>query len=291
MKLIAPKATSCLATFNRDLPTVFTRPVLLELARSGRSNRLARLARKLDLRGITYSAFFDYCFHRMVKHYRAEYVYKNAIVSKILLGRHSLNTTRYFAEFRVGKSRADVVLVNGTSTAYEIKTELDSMDRLDSQLSAYRQVFDQVFLVTHDAVAEKMALSIHESVGILLLTRNHTFSTYRAPRSNRESVQPAMIFDSLRRDEYREIIKTAFGRVPEVPNTKIFSACKKLFRELEPTFAHDAMVKALKKRYPPPELPLLFERAPKSIRAAALSAHLSGKDIKQLAKNINLMIE
>lgn len=47
----------------------------------------------------------------------------NVIANKILLGKHSLNTSHMLSEFRVGYNKADVVIINGTSSVYEIKSE------------------------------------------------------------------------------------------------------------------------------------------------------------------------
>ncbi|PKG80047.1 hypothetical protein CXF80_18020 [Shewanella sp. Actino-trap-3] len=74
------------------------------------------------------------------KHYRYEYFYKNTIANNRLLGRHSLRTAAMITEFRVGRNIADCVIFNGSSTCYEIKTEFDSLSRLDAQLDSYLQI-------------------------------------------------------------------------------------------------------------------------------------------------------
>ena len=74
---------------------------------------------------------FDSIFDRLTsKDYRHEFIYKSVIAHKILLGRHSLNTAVLLNEFRVGDCKADVVVINGTSNVYEIKSERDSLCRL-----------------------------------------------------------------------------------------------------------------------------------------------------------------
>jgi len=69
--------------------------------------------------------------------YRHEYVYKAALTQKIFLGRHSLQTASMLSEFRVGQCKADLVILNGTSTVYEVKSERDSLDRLERQVAAW----------------------------------------------------------------------------------------------------------------------------------------------------------
>ncbi|MFS4830453.1 sce7726 family protein [Staphylococcus aureus] len=64
-------------------------------------------------------------YNYLKKSYRNEYFYKNTMLNKLLLGRHSVNTTTALSEMPIGKSIADFILLNGKGVVYEIKTELD----------------------------------------------------------------------------------------------------------------------------------------------------------------------
>ena len=79
---------------------------------------------------------------------RNEYYYKITLLNKLLLGIHSVNTTTALTEFPIAKSKADFVLINGKAVVYEIKTELDNLERLESQISDYYKAFDHVAVVT-----------------------------------------------------------------------------------------------------------------------------------------------
>lgn len=274
--------------YERQLPLLFHGPALLELANKGHSvlasYLLDRAKRSVFNEHLTYADFYEACHGVMWERYRSEYVYKNAIASKILLGRHSLGTTKFLTEFRVEQCKADVVLINGTSSVYEIKTELDSLDRLNSQLISYCRVFDRVYVVTHDTFANKLADSTADHIGILVLSDEYSFKEMRKAQSNKLSVSPESIFDSLRRDEYMQILKSTIGDVPNVPNTQIYAACKRLFCELTPEVAHDGMVAALRRRKPSDALKALVQNGPESLRAALLSAELSDKQVTSLAQ-------
>jgi hypothetical protein len=50
-------------------------------------------------------------------------------------------------EFGCKKGRVDVAVINGSLHAYEIKSDSDSLERLSSQIDAYRDVFEYVTLV------------------------------------------------------------------------------------------------------------------------------------------------
>ena len=59
----------------------------------------------------------------MSRNYRNEYFYQNTLLNKLLLGRHSVNTTTALTQVPVGKSRADFIMINGKAVVYEIKTD------------------------------------------------------------------------------------------------------------------------------------------------------------------------
>lgn len=272
----------------RDLNTIFKNSVLIDLARNCQSKIITYLIEQLGVEPKTYAEFYQACYSHLCKYYRSEYVYKNAIVNKILLGRYSLKTTRYFPEFRVGQSKADVVLINGTSSAYEIKTELDNFDRLSSQLNDYMGVFDKIYVVTHPSCSLKLEKEIENNIGILVLTEEYTLKTLREAISNKESVNPKIIFDSLRRSEYCDIIQSATGTVPNVPNTKNYSVCREIFCSLNPTFVHDEMVKVLHKRFLHKYIYYLVSNVPHCLRAAILSLSISNNEANQLTNTLNM---
>jgi len=231
---------------------VFTPIVMDQLIESGYSGYLSEIIEfsgigKYLRNGVTLREFLDWVYAQIIGSYRSEYAYKNAIAEKILLGRHSLNTSCMLKEFRVENSRADVVILNGTSNAYEIKSEYDSFGRLDKQISSYIKVFDFTNIITSGSQAKKLTF-LPESIGILELTENYTIKNIRPAISMKDKVDQGTIFDSLRKNEYLSIVKKHFGEIPDVPNTQIFDECKTFFLKLSPIMAHDEMVKVLKKR-------------------------------------------
>ncbi len=66
---------------------------------------------------------------RMSKSYRNEYIYQNTLLNILLLGKHSVRTTTALSQVPVGKAVADFILINGKAVVYEIKSDLDSLDR------------------------------------------------------------------------------------------------------------------------------------------------------------------
>jgi len=68
-------------------------------------------------------------YTRMSQCYRNEYFYQNTLLNTLLLGKHSVRTTRALSQVPVGKAVADFILINRKAVVYEIKSDLDSLDR------------------------------------------------------------------------------------------------------------------------------------------------------------------
>jgi len=263
----------------RTLAKLFTRPVMATIARTGSAEVAFRQLRKsgIPVEAETESAgdIFDKLFEELRSFYRCEYVYKAAITDRIIFGRHSPRTASMQLELPVGRSIVDAAIFNGTSTAYEIKTELDSQKRLRSQSQDYLKVFDRVYVVTHPSLATRYADSLDDRIGILILSESNRLSEVRSAVSNAHQIDPALIFRVLRRDEYVDAVVRYFGPQPELPNGSIFVHHERLFATLSAELAHDAFVKALVRRTNDADTVTYVSALPKSLRALGYATPLS----------------
>jgi hypothetical protein len=275
---------------------IFSGPVISDFVNKGRSEFMEAIIKESSLLhivkpGMSLGNFYNSIYKHLLKTYRNEYIYKNAIAEKILLGRYSLNTSFMLTEFRVANCKADTVVLNGTSNVYEIKSELDSLDRLQKQIRAYEKVFDLIHVITSPSQLEKVEKVIDRRIGIMILTERNTIKTIREPKSGRKQVQPKIIFDSLRKTEYVSIIRDTFGFVPDVSNTLIYKKCKTLFCQLSPEKAHDSMVSVLKKRGKGICLKEFILEVPYSLKAASLTAKLTKNQRMQFRKMLEHDLE
>src|SRR5271165_5646714 len=146
-------ATDQLAAISR----LFSSSIVREMARKGRSPLFARLvtqSRMLSSISLSEPAskVFEAAFSLLRREgYRHEYIYKAALTHKILLGKHSLQTASMLNEFRVGECKADLAILNGTATVYEVKSERDSLSRLERQVAAYAKVFARVCVIAAES--------------------------------------------------------------------------------------------------------------------------------------------
>jgi hypothetical protein len=276
---------------------LFSSAVLQELARKGRSPLFSALVRTSDLqaslpRPSLVADAFDQAFTYLRREgFRDEYVYKSALVHKILLGRHSLRTASVLNEFRVGECKADLAIINGTSTVYEVKSERDSLVRLARQVRTYSEVFARVYVVTADAHLKGVADSISEEVGIMRLNERFQISIIREAMDNPDRTSPTSIFDSIRTEEARMVLSLFGVTVPDVPNTQLSALLRGYFIKLDPRKAHEGMVEVLKKSRNQVRLAELLAQLPASLRAAVLSTPLRIMDHARLIGAINTRLE
>lgn len=288
------------STLGPVLAQFFSSSVLRELAHTGHSVIAGRLSHRHQLfdqfgSNMPVGEFYDVIFKRLIREYRHEYIYKNAIAEKILLGKHNLNTAFMLTEFRVDDCKADAVVLNGTSHIYEIKSEMDSFERLDRQLAAYRKMFEFITVITTEHLYKSVENLVQKEIGIMVLADGgYRFrkNPFREATSNKKKVDPVVIFNSLQRREYLKIIKEIFGvTLSHLPNTQICSEAKTYFERLTPEVAHDAMVEALKQRRDTRRVADFVLEVPNSLKAASLSIRLTHEErsrfVNLLHKDIN----
>lgn len=269
---------------------LFSTKVVKEFAKNGQSATFARLVNDsalLDVLGNSpkdVHAVFDSAFSLLkLKNYRHEYIYKAAIAHRILLGKHSLNTAVLLNEFRTGNSKADSVILNGTSSVYEIKSERDTLKRLDDQISSYRKVFATVNVIVAQKHLDEVVKSLPSDVGILTLTERYRISEFRRAKNVPERTSVPHIFDSIQLQEARIILERQGVSVPKVPNTKAYQTLKELFSELlSPEQAHSGMVEVLKETRSRASSVDFIKLLPISIQPAVLSVTINTKGHSKL---------
>jgi len=185
----------------------------------------------------------------LLRKYRNEYVYKNTLLNKLLLGRHSIRTTTALTEVTIGKSKADFILINGSATVYEIKTDLDSLVRLKGQLENYYKAFSKVYVITGELHYEKVNELLEDSnVGICLLTNRNTISEKKKAVVDYGKLDYETMFRILRKDEYEEVIFNKYKELPKTSQVKYYRECFSWFQKIEIKEAYERMLKVLKKR-------------------------------------------
>ncbi len=277
------------------LSRLFSASVLREMAKKGYSPLFTRLLVDTDLLALTSVAMigdvktvYEAAFSVLSQlGWRDEYVYRAALTHKVLLGVHSLNTASMLTEFRVGASRADVVILNGTSTVYEIKSERDSLARLASQLINYRKVFAKIYVIAAESHVQDVLENVSTDIGVLSLGRRGQISTRRKTIERPDLVCPVTIFESIRSAEAATILQSLKIPVPGVPNTVLHGAMRECFARLDPETVHQQMVQTLKNTRKLVPLKSLMDQMPQSLKPAVLAMNFRRSDHRRLISAIN----
>lgn len=272
---------------SRDTAKLFSSKRISEIA-SGEFSYLLKIAaihkEKLDDE-FTSIDVLDIAYKAIAKEYRSEYFFKNTVAEKLLIGIHSTNTATALPEFRVGKNKADCVILNGSSTCYEIKTEFDNLDRLAEQLASYRKIFDRIFVVAGRPHIEKVAECSSTDIGIMELTKEKTLSTIRKAEFITDPIDVAILMRSLRVQEYTKIASHFYGKPIKHSNTEIFAFCEDILKkapseELRKIFCSTLKkTRAIEKDF--------IESLPKTLLMAGIGFKFNTNQRRSLIENLN----
>lgn len=273
----------------RDLSSAFSRSAFVDVLNYNDYSHLNWLASKYDtLNCTTYLELLKKSYSLISKYYRCEYVYKNELI-KLLLKKYGTRNSVYFSEFRVGNSIADMVMFNGESKAFEIKTEYDTFRRLDKQMEDYKRFFDKCYLVVPKDRLEEYS-SINESTtGIIVMTQNNGRIFLEEVKSacQKEHFEPDVLMSCLRTDEYKNIVLSLGISLDGVAGYDMYTFCCNVISHADPDKVHELFLREVKKRK---NNTSLLRKYPVSVRQMMLSLNLSEGKASKLLEQLNINI-
>ena len=176
----------------------------------------------------SYLQYLKYIYGILEQHYQNEYVIKNSFLNEWLIRELGKTNSIVFNEFRVGDAIADLVMFNGVSKAFEIKTEYDTDQRLDLQLQNYRRAFNQIYLIVPES-----KLNIYDKydsdIGLITYKGQvkNKFCKYREAVGNME-IDPETIMHIFHTSEYKKVVKAYYGELPKMTSFNQFKICSQL---------------------------------------------------------------
>lgn len=198
--------------------------------------------------GKPYEELISEIYTYIGKQYRTEYYYKNTMLNKLLLKKHNYKKTIVLTELPIADSKADFVMINGKGVVYEIKTELDNLDRLSSQISDYYKAFTEVMVVTYEDNVEKVLEIVPETAGVMKLTKRNALKTLREAQHMDKQLDYYTIFKILRKSEFENILKSEGYDLPDVSQFVYYKECFHILQNIEIQTLQVLMLKELKKR-------------------------------------------
>lgn len=218
----------------------------------------------------------------LFKHHRNEYLYKNILLNKLLLGRHSLNTSTAFTEMPVSKSIADFVIINGKAVVYEIKTDLDNFSRLDSQINDYYSAFENVCVVCSEKNVDKLKRRYANTpIGIAVLTDRRQLSVRKECENYLDDLSHDVLFRVLRKNEYERVLTACGYALPDVPSVFYFRHCLELFRTIPKKEMYNTSLAILKERGQAVD-PTPLAATPQELKLLGYDAKITSSQSKQL---------
>lgn len=225
-------------------------------------------------------------YHYLGSSYRNEYFYKNTLLNKLIINAHRLKTTTALTEVPIAKSKADFIMINGKAVVYEIKTELDTFERLESQIADYYKAFDHVCVVTSESQAEDLLVKFADKpVGVYALSKKNTLKRLKEPVEYRAGLSKEQIFKILNKPEYESIVKKTNGVLPEVTPVKYYCECKKILCELPTADLYSLFLKELKKRN---RIDIIdFQKVPYALRFLVYFSKFKKNQLFELKEYLN----
>ncbi|UQZ30232.1 sce7726 family protein [Clavibacter michiganensis] len=274
------------------LSAVYSSATYRDLASESPSLALSRLARAASEWDAgeekTLGDFLNFGLSILSKHYRNEYVFKNNIISKLVWGRHKPTTSSALLEFASGDSFADVLILNGSSTVYEIKTDLDSFHRLSSQVQDYKSRFEYVYLVVSSRKALIASEHLPDGAGLIAMHSSGRLQVMIPAPSNKFRLDAGHMFRSLRQGDI-EFILSKCGILPVSSDpVEQWHARKIAFEALNPLEVHEHMVTLLRHRGQSAGSLATRSGFPRAALALAYGSRLSGSAQVRLLQRLAL---
>lgn len=220
----------------RDYSSLFSRGAVTSWMKNDFQSinvKIQRYDKKwLNSNRATYLDYIKYVYKILESKYQNEYILKNTFLNKWLIKEVGHENSQVFSEFRVGSAIADLVMFNGTSKAFEIKTEMDSPKRLNFQLENYRKAFNEIYLILpHSKV--KQYEHCDEEVGIITFSPDteEKFQIHRKSVAN-EIVDKDTIMKILHTQEYKSIVREHYGFLPSMTSFNQFDLCRELLLDI-----------------------------------------------------------
>ncbi|PPA68876.1 sce7726 family protein [Jeotgalibacillus proteolyticus] len=222
------------------------------------------------------------------RYYRNEYYYKNTLFNKLVVGKYSLNTTYAMSEVSISKSRADFLVVNNKKAfIFEIKTELDSLDKLIYQIEDYYKVCSIVYiLVSEDKYYPAYRLLKDHKVGICVLTKRNSISVRKLPVQDFSKLKHEQLFKLLRKKEYESLVEKEFGVDKKIKDVQKFKAYLKKFKTLDIKYAQKMVFVHLNRRKNASSAEYI-KKVPFELRWLVYQSSLNNEKYERFLKNID----
>ena len=199
----------------------------------------------------TYKSVITDFYQELMHTHRNEYFYKNELLNSLLIQNRKISSCSVLTELPVANSKTDIIFVdeNDVGTVYEIKTELDTLNRLESQIQDYYKAFPYIYVVTSSSHLRQLEQALEGTgVGIIELTNNNKFVYRKEATYNTGNLSHDVLFKILRKKEFESIVLKYFGKLPDVSDFVYYGTCLELLENLDIVLFQNEVMSCLRKR-------------------------------------------
>lgn len=142
-----------------------------------------------------------------------------------------------------GRAIMDVALINGKMCGYEIKSDIDSLYRLDSQIDVYEKYFQELNVVTTKKHLKNVRTKLPQWVGLILVIKDEqgviSLKVTRKPKLNTR-VKKSELTKLMWKNEAQSFLRAQ--------GVKGFSTAprKVLWEQIAETTTQDELVRQIK---------------------------------------------
>lgn len=273
----------------KDLSSAFSRSAFVDVLNYKDYSHFNWLLSKYDdLNCSTYYELLKKSYSLISRYYRCEYVYKNELI-KLLLQKYGTKNSVYFSEFRVENSIADMVMFNGESKAFEIKTEYDTPRRLEKQMGIYKRFFDKCYIVVPENRLDEYYGMVESSTGIITMCLDGKCIKLKEVRAahHNECFEPGALMSCLRTEEYKSIVLSLGASLEGVAGYDMYKYCYNIISQADTDKLKSLFLREVKKRK---NNTAMLRKYPMSIRQMMLSLNLPEEKANKLLKLLNINI-
>ena len=276
----------------RDYSTLFSRKHGLSWMKCDFNSLAARIEiydqEILNDSNLTYLDYLKKIYKIIEKKHPNEYVIKNSFINHDLIDEFRTGKSSIFNEFRVGKSIVDLAVFNGCSTAFEIKSEFDTPNRLEVQILNYKSIFNQVYLIVPES-----KLSLYEKydkqVGIIIFSKNDKDKFFVSREASKSTnLNSNELTSVLRSNEYLTLVKRYYGYLPPMTSFNQFDTCRKLISKIPIEILNELFLSIIKARK---KVPYLSKRNYKEFNQLSLALKLNKTEHAKVISNLKKQIK
>lgn len=237
------------------------------------------------------SDLIEISYDHLLQHYRNEYLYKVALLNTYVLANHCLSDTILLNEFKIGNSKADTILVNGTDKVFEIKTELDSPERLCTQINDYYKGFSEVYIVIHNSEVSKYLSCIEDHVGIMVFSKDNAIELCKPAKAYHDKLDTIAMIKALRKNEYLQLVYRVAGEIPKATPVQLFKTCVNILSAYPVLDIQAEFLKIIKQRISASTNQLVQDpKVPAALRLPCYYYNLNQNDYLSLVERLTYQI-